>query len=171
MDRKAAMIIRTLLMLCVVMLCLAPLACETRESVIRPLTETDVAALQVATEQYRDAEAVNDWRAVTMLYTDDAIRMLPRGPTIQGREAILQEFESRPYAVVEYDQRMEEVDGFGDLAFVRGVFSYVVDIDGELSSGTGKYIAIYRRQSDGSWLIDRDIFNLDRPASRRTPPV
>jgi len=154
-----------LLLLCVVVLCLAPLACETPESAVCALTEADVAALRVATERYRDAEAVNDWRAVTMLYTDDAIRMLPKGPTIQGREAILQEFESRPYKITEYDQRMQEVDGFADLAFVRGVFSYAVDIDGEISKGTGKYIAIYRRQSDGSWLIDRDRFNLDKPTS------
>ena len=154
-----------LLLVCVVVLCLVPLACDKPDPAVHPLTEADVAALQVATEQYRDAEAINDWRAVSMLYTDDAIRMLPKGPTIQGRDAILQEFESRPYTITEYDQRMQEVDGFGDLAFVRGVFSYAVDANDEISSGTGKYIAIYRRQLDGSWLIDRDIFNLDKPAS------
>lgn len=159
------MIRRTLLMACVIVLGLAPLACDKPEPAARPLTEADVAALRVATERYRDAEAVNDWRAVTMLYTDDAIRMLPKGPTIQGREAILQEFESRPYTITEYDQRMQEVGGFGDLAFVRGVFAYAVDIDGKISLGTGKYIAIYRKQSDGLWLIDRDIFNLDKPTS------
>jgi ketosteroid isomerase-like protein len=156
---------RTLLMACVIVLGSAPLACDKPDPAVHPLTEADVGALREATEHYRDAEAVNDWRAVTMLYTDDAIRMLPKGPTIQGREAILQEFESRRHTIKEYDQRMQEVDGFGDLAFVRGVFSYAVDADGEISRGTGKYIAIYRRQLDGSWLIDRDIFNLDKPAS------
>lgn len=148
---------------CAIVLSSAPMACNSPEPVIRPLTETDVVGLRVATQQYRDAEALNDWQTVTMLYTDDAIRLLPNGPTIQGRQEILQEFESRPYTITEYDQSMQEVDGYGDLAFVRGVFSYAVDIDGEISRGTGKYMAIYRRQSDGSWLIDRDIFNLDRP--------
>jgi ketosteroid isomerase-like protein len=144
---------------------LVPLACERPESAGRQLTEEDIGALREATDQYRDAEAVNDWEAVTMLYTDSAIRMLPQGPTIQGREAILREFESRPHAITEYDQRMEEFDGFGDVAYVRGVFSYAVNIEGKNSSGTGKYIAIYRRQSDGTWLIDRDIFNFDEPDS------
>ena len=152
--------------LCLLLFCLAPLGCEAPEPAVRPLPETDVAALQLATERYRDAEAANDWEAVTMLYSEDAIRMLPRGPTIQGREAILQEFESRQSYVRDYDQHMEEAVGSGDFAFVRGVFSYEVDVAGDVLTGTGKYIAIYRRQADGTWLIDRDIFNFDTPLSQ-----
>jgi len=105
---------------------------------------------------------------VTMLYSESAIRMLPKGPTIHGREAILQEFESRPSYVLEYDQRMDEAVGYGDLAFVRGVFSYVVNVDVDTLRGSGKYIAIYRRQSDGAWLIHRDIFNFDEASSSQT---
>ena len=154
--------------LCLLVLCVAPLGCEVPESAVRPLPEADVAALQLATEKYRDAEAANDWQAVTMLYSEDAIRMLPKGPTIRGREAILQEFESRQSYMMAYDQRMEEAVGSGNLAFVRGVFSYEVDVAGDVLAGTGKYIAIYRRHVDGEWLIDRDIFNFDSP-SLQTP--
>jgi ketosteroid isomerase-like protein len=156
--------------LCALVLWLAPLACETSDSAVHPLSEADVAALQLATEEYRDAEAINDWGAVTMLYSESAIRMLPKGPTIQGRKAILEEFQSRPSRIIEYDQHVEEAVGFGDLAFVRGVFSYQADVEGDLLSGTGKYIAVYRRQPDGEWLIDRDIFNFDEPSSQRPLP-
>jgi len=148
----------------ILLLCIAHFACRKAETGRRPLTENDITALRVATRQYRDAEAATDWAAVTVLYTEDAIRMLPNRPTIQGRHAILQEFQARPYTVVEYDQRIEEVDGYGGFAVVRGVFSYAVDTDGRVSDGTGKYIAVYRRQTDGNWLIDRDIFNLDEPS-------
>ncbi|UCD76286.1 MAG: nuclear transport factor 2 family protein [Phycisphaerales bacterium] len=137
------------------------MGCQQSGPAVRPLLESDIAAIRNATEQYRVAESVNDWQAVTMLYTENAIRMLPEGPTIQGREAILKEFDARPYSVTQYDQQIEEAEGFGDLAVVRGVFSYAVDRDGEILRGTGKYIAVYRRQLDGTWLIDRDIFNLD----------
>lgn len=114
----------------------------------------------------REAEAVNDWAAVTMLYTERAIRMLPKGPTIHGREAILQEFESRPSRMIEYDQGIEEIEGLDDLALVRGVFSYVVEVKGDTLRGSGKYLAVYQRQADGGWLIDKDIFNFDEPSKR-----
>jgi len=153
---------RRILLLAVLVFSFMWVACQPTESVPRSLSEDDIATLQRATEQYRDAELVNDWAAVTMLYTENAIRMLPDMPAIQGRDAILQEFEARPYSVAEYDQRIEETDGLTDLAFVRGVFSFTVDFEGELSSGTGKYISIYRHQPDGTWLIDRDIWNLDK---------
>jgi len=154
--------------LCAVVLSLTVLSCAVPESRTEPLSEADVAALQSATEAYRDAEAVNDWEAVTMLYTDDAIRLLPKGPTVRGRAAILEEFKSRPSRIVEYDQRLEEAQGTGDIAFVRGVFTYVAEVRGDTLRGSGKYLAVYRRQTGGSWLIDRDIFNYDKPDTAAT---
>ena len=136
-------------------------ACQESRTTNNSFTDDDIKALQIATEKYRDAEVVNDWETVTKLYTDSAIRMLPKGPTIQGREEILREFEARPSKILEYDQRIIEVEGIRDIAFLRGVFSYTVDTNGKTSSGTGKYIAIYRKQKEGEWLIDRDIFNFD----------
>ena len=136
-------------------------ACQESRTPKNSFKEDNIKALRIVTQQYRDAEAVNDWETITKLYTDNAIRMLPKGPTIQGRKEILKEFKARPSKILEYDQRIMEVDGNGDIAFVRGVFSYAVDTNGKISNGTGKYIAIYRRQREGQWLIDRDIFNFD----------
>jgi ketosteroid isomerase-like protein len=155
MKRKSILVLTSLLIVLLIS------ACQKSESTINSLTEDDIKTLEIATKQYRDAEAINDWETVTKLYTDNAIRMLPKGPTIQGRNQILKEFRARPSKIIEYDQKIAEVEGIGDFAFVRGVFSYTADTDGKISSGTGKYIAIYRRQKEGQWLIDRDIFNFD----------
>ena len=155
MKRKNALLLTSLMIVLLIS------ACQKSGPKTSSLTKGDIKALQIATEQYRDAEAVNDWEAVTKLYTDNAIRMLPKGPTIQGHAEILKEFKNRPSKIIEYDQRIMEVEGIGDIAFVRGVFSYTVDTNGKTSSGTGKYIAIYRRQKEDQWLISRDIFNFD----------
>ncbi|MEJ2105143.1 MAG: nuclear transport factor 2 family protein [Ignavibacteriaceae bacterium] len=118
-------------------------ACKESGNKNNSLTDADLKALRIATKQYRDAEAGNDWETITKLYTDNAIRMLPKGSTIQGHEEILKEFKARPSKITEYDQKIIEVDGIGDIAFIRGIFSYTVDTYGKISGGTGKYIAIY----------------------------
>jgi uncharacterized protein (TIGR02246 family) len=155
MKRKSILFLTSLLIVLLIS------ACQESGTTNNSFTKDDIKAIRIATEQYRDAEAVNDWETITNLYTDNAIRMLPKGPTIHGREEILKEFKARPSKIIEYDQKIIEVDGIGNIAFVSGIFSYTADTNGKISSGTGKYIAIYRRQEDGQWLIDRDIFNFD----------
>jgi ketosteroid isomerase-like protein len=151
--------------LCVAFISLTLVSCADPEAGGPQLSDPDVAALRAATEVYRSAEVANDWEAVAMLYTNDAIRLLPKGPTVVGREAILDEFRSRPGRMIEYQQSMNETRGIGGMAFARGVFTYVVEVAGDTLRGSGKYLAIYQRQSDGTWLIDRDIFNYDTPVT------
>lgn len=56
-----------------------------------------------------------------------------------------------------------EIDGAGDLAYARGTFSWTFRVgEGEPVSDAGKWIAIWRRQPDGSWLASHDIWNSDR---------
>lgn len=153
--------IKWVLLIAILLPVVALASCQKSKDLNNTYTKDDLLAIELATKQYRDAEAVNDWETVTMLYTEDAIRMLPKGPTIQGRDEILNEFESRPSIITEYDQQIVEVEGFGDVAIVRGVFSYTAEANDKSFSGTGKYIAIYKRQKGGGWLISRDIFNFD----------
>jgi ketosteroid isomerase-like protein len=136
-------------------------ACQLTDTALLQLSDNDITAIKAATREYRDAELANEWATVTQLYTENAVRLIPDIQTIRGRDAILQEFLARPYIITEYDQQIEEIEGYNDLAVVRGVFSWAIERNGEFFKGTGKYIAIYRKQTDGSWLIDKDIFNQD----------
>ena len=43
-------------------------ACQESGTTNNSFTDDDIKALQIATEKYRDAEAVNDWETVTNLY-------------------------------------------------------------------------------------------------------
>jgi ketosteroid isomerase-like protein len=64
-----------------------------------------------------------------------------------------------------------EVDGRGDLAYVRGTYSMMLTLPGatEPINDTGKYIEIWRKQADGSWRVIRDIFNSDLPVAAPEP--
>jgi hypothetical protein len=50
-----------------------------------------------------------------------------------------------------------EVAGSGDLAVGRGTFSFTAPVEGapEPMQERGKWMAIWQKQADGSWLIRR----------------
>jgi ketosteroid isomerase-like protein len=58
-----------------------------------------------------------------------------------------------------------EVDGYDDLAFDRGTWTstYVIEGMAEDIAMTGSYIAIARKQADGSWLWASVISGTDAP--------
>lgn len=152
-------LLKMLLLISILYIALINVACQLTDTALLQLSDNDITVIKIANKEYRDAELANDWITVTQLYNENAIRLVPNIPMIRGQDAILKEFKARHYIITEYDQQIKEIEGYNDLAVVRGVFSWTIDSNGEFYKGTGKYIAIYRKQTDGSWLIDKDIFN------------
>jgi len=153
----------------VFLLCVA-FGCQQGEEVaeeaveVAALSDEDVAANEAITDAYIQAVRTEDWMAVAALYTEDAVLMPPNTPMIQGREAIQAWNEASP-PITEFNLTIVEIDGRGDLAFVRGTYSMTIaleDAPGPIQD-TGKYIEIRRKQEDGSWLIAVDMFNSDLP--------
>ncbi len=127
------------------------------------LSDADIAAIEEGSAAFVAATNANDWGGVAALYTEDAVMMGPNGPAVQGRAAIEAFFAAYP-PFSGFTLNPVEIDGRGDLAFVRGTYSLTLEIEGmEPTPDTGKYIEIRRRQTDGSWLITADIFNSDTP--------
>ena len=127
------------------------------------LSDADIAAIEEGSEAFVAATNANDWGGVAALYTEDAVMMPPNGPAVEGQAAIEAFFAAYP-PFSGFTLNPVEIDGRGDLAFVRGTYSMTLEIEGmEPTPDTGKYIEIRRRQTDGSWLITADIFNSDTP--------
>jgi ketosteroid isomerase-like protein len=170
--KKLLMIIPLVILLCFTF------GCQQGEEVteeagvkVGALTDEDVAAIKASTEAYVQAMRSKDWAAlaalyteVAALYTEDAVWMPPNQPIIRGRAAIQAWNEAYP-PVTEFNLTIEEIDGFGNLAYVRGASSTTMEPEGapEPIRSTGKYIEIRRKQQDGSWLISIDIFNSALP--------
>ena len=129
-----------------------------------PLSDDDVAAIKASTEAFIQAVRSEDVAARAALYTEDAVLMPPNQPMVQGLAAIQTWMEEFP-APTEFNLKAVEIDGRGDLAFVRGTYSMTIAPEGTLEpiQDTGKYVEIRRKQPDGSWLIAVDIFNSDLP--------
>ena len=152
----------------VILLCFA-FGCQqgeemTEEVGVKALSDEDVAAIKAATEEYIQAVNSDDSAATAALYTENAVLMPPNESMIQGRAAI-QTWEEAGPITTEFNLTVEEIDGRGDLAFVRGTYSITVVLEGapEPIQDTGKYVEIRRKQPDSSWLIAVDIFNSDLP--------
>ena len=103
-----------------------------------------------------------DWDALAALYTEDAVMMAPDAPAIEGRAAIREFFVAFP-PVESMQLNQIEVEGRGDLAFVRGAFTMTLESDEGPVEQVGKYLEIRRREADGVWRLHVDIFNIDQP--------
>jgi uncharacterized protein (TIGR02246 family) len=136
----------------------------TEEVGIKALSDEDVAAIKASTEAYVQAVKSEDWTTLAALYTEDAVLMPPNQPIVQGREAIQAYGEAFP-PTTEFSITPVDIEGRGDLAFVRGTGTWTLTPEGapEPIQETSKYVEIRRKQEDGSWLIAVDIFNSDMP--------
>jgi uncharacterized protein (TIGR02246 family) len=144
---------------------MAPLAaCQAPASEAGPLSEEDVAAIEASADVFVEAALAGDWAAFAALYAEDAVFMPPNGPVVEGRVAIQALLELLP-RFTQFEVTIVQIDGRGDLAFVRATYSETFIVEGtpEPIHITGKYVEIWRKQTDGQWLIAVEIFNWDLP--------
>ena len=120
---------------------------------IRAASEARVARIQ---ERAGDA-------LVDEFYLEDAQLMAPGRPPVRGAADL------RSYWQNEFDQGLvtlnlnpTEIDGSGDLGYEIGTYNLMVrrEARGPFQDH-GKYVVVYRRQSDDSWKAAADIFNSD----------
>ena len=127
------------------------------------LSDADLAAHEATTQAWVNAVLAGDFAAVAATYTEDAVLMPPNAEAVVGRAAIQAFFESFP-PISNIELHSTEIEGVGDLAYVRGSYTLTVTPEGaDPINDSGKYIEIRRKQADGSWLLSRDQYNSDLP--------
>ncbi len=130
----------------------------------------DTAAINAVNEKVVAAMNSRDAAALAAIYADDAIMMNPGQAAVEGKQAIQAAYEAMaketPADVVFAMQPLSplETQVAGDWAYQRG--NYTVTItpkSGKAMERSFKYLNIYKRQSDGSWKVYRDISNDNNP--------
>lgn len=111
-------------------------------------------------------ESIDLTAFVNAHYAEDAIMMAPNSAIVEGRAAIIAMAKSRP-PLKKFTIRDVEVEGSGNLAFIRGAYELTVKMNDTLEvSDTGKSIEIWKKNDKGEWKCIRDIFNSDIPAKQ-----
>ena len=97
---------------------------------------------------------------VQAVYSDDARLLPPNHPMVSGRSQIseaFRQFLGAGFGGMTIDTSEIEVASAGDLAYAIGTYSLE-----RPAPDRGKFVEIYRRQSDGSWRCIADMFSSDR---------
>jgi len=130
------------------------------------LSDKDLATIKASSEAFSKEMVAGDRAALLKLYTETASFLPPNDKAVSGRAGIQAWMENLP-PVKEFKLTPAEIDGRGDLAYVRGTFTMTMlppSAPGPITD-VGKYVEIRQRQADGSWLISLDIFNSDLPVA------
>ena len=100
-------------------------------------------------------------------YAPDASVYPPGMPVANGSAAIraaLTPMAQLPGFALQWSPTKADMSVSGDLGYTAGSYALTMnDPTGKPSIERGKYIEVWKKQSDGSWKVIEDIFNADTP--------
>jgi ketosteroid isomerase-like protein len=142
---------------------LATVAFAQSAAAQRTLSEEDVAALRAIADQDASLVLNRDWATLASQYSEDAVRMPPNGPAVEGRAEIRKMLEALP-PVPAFEFRMVDLQGDSEIAYMRAEWSITVEPPGAAPvSDSGKILIVFRKQEDGIWRRVADAWNSDLP--------
>ena len=129
---------------------------------------TDEATLRKLDDEWSRAAGSRDVEKTISYYSDDAVVMPPNIPTLTGKEPIRSLWNSMlgsPSFSGGWKVSKVDVARSGDLAYVSGNYEFnEKDNSGKPLTDKGKYLEIWKKQTDGSWKCVADMFSSDLPA-------
>ena len=131
----------------------AQLSATDREEVRQGLANAVTRALQ------------GDWTGFAQSFAENVSMLPPGAPAYAGRDRLVAGFEG--VTMIEFVSEFDYLDGCGDVAYGRGHHSWAMQVGegGEVFREDGKWVAVWRRQADGRWLVDTDTWNANGTAT------
>ena len=140
-------------------------ACDRAQTPARNEAATASPANSDATKLLADVIAAlnaKDWAGVKELYASDAVMIAPDSAPFKGTEAISAEYDrlaADPAVQFKGTAGAIQVSSSGDLAYADATYkmAYTNPQTSKVESGNGYCIWVFKKQSNGSWKIVRDV--------------
>ena len=123
-------------------------------------TAADEEAIREVWKTYSSARVAADAKLWLSLWDEQGIQM-PPGIPARGKD-VLDETVPKgfvPGSVSTMNIYPEEITIAGPWAYSRGTYESERIVEGKTARVEGKFLTIFKKQSDGSWKIYRDCFN------------
>jgi len=139
------------------------MACSPQPSATQVDTAAIAATIRADEAQWNADFAARDAARIASHYADNAVLMLPGIPALSGRDNIQAALAAGPltdhnFSLTFHADDVQVANG-GDFAFSRGPFA-ATESDPRthaVTSSSGNYVTVWRKQSDGRWLAVADI--------------
>jgi uncharacterized protein (TIGR02246 family) len=152
--------------LAIVVVVLGVLLVGERERVVDIAAEE--AAIRALPTEWVNAVNAKDAEGMVAGFTDDAWLLPPNAPLASGKEAIRtvwSELVETPSFSASNEVTKVEVSSRGDMGYVVGTSEGTWnDPEGNRVTSQEKWVAVYKKQPDGTWKCVVDIWNSDQPA-------
>lgn len=138
-------------------------ACSQPLSPTEPRAANE-AAIRDADLAWSKAAEAKQVDKIVSYYTDDASSFVDGGATATGKESIRAQWEQ--LFLVDFSIKWQptkvEAAQSGDLGYSQGTYEETsTDGKGVAKASHGKYVVIWKKQTDGAWKAVSEIANAD----------
>lgn len=137
--------------------------------------DTIKQAIKADEDKWNKDVKAKDTEGLAGHYADDAYFVPPGAAPADGSTAIRQFYANAltdPAIDVQIANDKVDVATSGDLAYSRGHYTekYTDKKTGKVMTATGAYLAVYKKQDDGSWKIVQDFAAANPDSVKEVPP-
>jgi ketosteroid isomerase-like protein len=127
--------------------------------------QSDEATIRALDAEWSESAGAHNLEATVEPYADGAMLLPPDASAITDKKAIRDYWRAFLDTVdtISWEVKTIQVAKSGELAYVTGTWKTTsMGFKDSIVTDTGKFLEVWKKQSDGKWQCSVDIFNFDK---------
>ena len=126
------------------------------------ITGEDIIAIRDQEQEFVRGTFEKDLDRATAVLMEDIVAMPPNTPEVHGIPAYRAMLSEMP-ELLEFEFLEVEIEGGNNIAFAKGNYVMLFEIDGNEIGDEGSFLEIWKKNEEGIWKMHRDIWNSGFP--------